>query len=47
MAEKKKTNEMLNPLDQIKSYIKEHKDEHFNFEKTTKTNAERSCIGTY
>ena len=34
MAVKKKTNETLNPLDQIKSYLKEHKDEHFNFEKT-------------
>jgi len=34
MAAKKKINETLNPLDQIKSYLKEHKDEHFNFDKT-------------
>ena len=33
MAAKKKTVEGLSPLDQIQSYLKDHKDEHFNFEK--------------
>ena len=33
MAAKKKTVEGLTPLDQIQSYLKDHKDEHFNFEK--------------
>ena len=33
MAAKKKTTEQITPLDQIQSYLKEHKDEHFNFEK--------------
>ena len=33
MAAKKKTTEILTPLDQIQSYLKDHKDEHLNFEK--------------
>jgi RecA/RadA recombinase len=33
MAAKKKTTEHLTPLDQIESYLKDHKDEHLNFEK--------------
>ena len=33
MAAKKKISEEVTPLDQIQSYLKEHKDEHFNFEK--------------
>ena len=33
MAAKKKISEQITPLDQIESYLKEHKDEHFNFEK--------------
>ena len=33
MAAKKKTTEHLTPLDQIQSYLKDHKDEHLNFEK--------------
>lgn len=32
MAAKKKTVEGFNPIDQIQSYLKDHKDEHFNFE---------------
>ena len=33
MAVKKKITEGFTPLDQIQSYLKDHKDEHFNFEK--------------
>jgi len=33
MAVKKKITDGLSPLDQIQSYLKDHKDEHFNFEK--------------
>jgi RecA/RadA recombinase len=33
MAAKKKIIEGLSPLDQIQSYLKDHKNEHFNFEK--------------
>ena len=33
MAAKKKTSEGLTPLDQIQSYLKDHKDEHLNFDK--------------
>ena len=32
MAAKKKTVDTFNPVDQIKSYLDDHKDEHFNFE---------------
>ena len=32
MAPKKKIVEGFNPVDQIQSYLKDHKDEHFNFE---------------
>ena len=33
MAAKKKIVEGITPLDQIQSYLNDHKDEHFNFEK--------------
>jgi len=33
MAAKKKTVENITPLDQIQSYLNDHKDEHLNFEK--------------
>jgi len=33
MAAKKKTTENITPLDQIQSYLNDHKDEHYNFEK--------------
>jgi len=33
MAAKKKTTEGSSPVEQIRSYLQENKDEHFNFEK--------------